>query len=106
MNKYEEALDGIIDLAIAYDFEEIPGSNYPRYYFDGDTFKSEKKRDEDIELLQKAIDKAKAFDRLIEVRFIELLDKPNKTIMIRNGINEVVCNISNEDYEILEKAMR
>lgn len=53
--------------------------------------------------MQQALDKAKAFDRLVEVGFIKLLDKP--TIMIRNGINEVVMTISDKDYEILEKAM-
>ena len=54
-DKYQTALDNIVDLAEQYDFEEIPGSNYPQYYFSGDTFMSEFALQQDIATLQKLV---------------------------------------------------
>lgn len=65
-NKYQEAFDGISDLAKQYDFDSVSGSNYPRYYFDGDVVATNSLFDDDINLLQEAVNKAKEYDNLTQ----------------------------------------
>lgn len=109
MNKYDEALEGIVDLAKQYDFDNIPGSNYPKYYNEDELIRDEL-FDYDVNTLQEAVDKAKAFDVLMSVlnndTFIMDTEKYTKAIEIQQGHITIVIPIQDEDYEIFQKALQ
>ena len=94
MNKYEEALDYVNkSVCTALDFLGV----------------EDKKVREYLHILQEAINKAKAFDVLMSIlnndTFIMDTENYNKSIQIRQNYNTIEIPISDEDFEILERAM-
>lgn len=63
----------------------------------------------DINILQEAINKAKAFDVLMSIlnndTFIMDTENYNKSIQIKQNYNTIEIPISDEDFETLERAM-
>ena len=94
MSKYEEALDYVNkSVCTALDFLGV----------------EDKKVHEYLHILQEAIDKAKAFDVLMDLlnndTYVMDTENYNKSIQIKQNYNTIEIPISDEDFETLERAM-